>query len=308
MQYRIYKDQQKISETTNKQFTVQNLRPKTTYTFSVSAYNGAREGTRANLTMTTRGLVMEVEKTLTVGADVDLLYQEYALGLVPLGTEPEGMFGGGNKQNLVGRVISSENGISQVEIKTNFDKLPDQLKMRTDLQVPGINLLKGSLNFKWPEGVGQENVTPSYETQGDATVAHLSSQSNGGIYTKWGKAFPNGELQVGDDYTLSFDAKGLGMFIAVGNESGNQAVNSPISNTSLTSDWKRYSVSGKISALNKAFVIYFKGNYDVYLKCVKVEKGTQPTPWSPAREDIYGTTKVDESYSGFNGYKAIYLK
>lgn len=155
-----------------------------------------------------------------------------------------------------------------------------------NLSVGGRNYLQGSLNFKWPEGVGRENVTPSFETQGDATVAHLSSQSNGGIYTKWRKAFPNGELQVGDDYTLSFDAKGLGMFIAVGNESGNQAVNSPISNTSLTSDWKRYSVSGKISALNKAFVIYFKGNYDVYLKCVKIEKGNKPTDYTQAPEDI----------------------
>lgn len=251
---------------------------------------------------------MIVDKALQIGSEVTFEYVEYPLGVAPIGTEPEGMFGGGNKQNLVGSVISSENGISQVEIKTNFDELPDQLKMRTDLQVPGINLLQGSLNFKWPEGVGQEKVTASFEIQGDATVAHLSSQSNGGIYTKWGDAFPNGELPLGDDYTFSFDAKGLGMFIAAGNESGDQAANSPISNTSLTSNWKRYSVSGKILALNKAFVIYFKGNYDVYLKCVKVEKGAQHTPWSPAREDIYGTTKVDESYSGFDGYKAIYLK
>ena len=60
--------------------------------------------------------------------------------------------------------------------------------------------------------------------------------SNGVIYTKWRKAFPNGELQIGDDYTMSFDAKGRGMFIAAGNESGNQAVNTAIVNTSLTSD------------------------------------------------------------------------
>ena len=154
-----------------------------------------------------------------------------------------------------------------------------------NINIGGRNYLQGSLNFKWPEGVGQENVTPTFETQGDATVAHLISKSSGGIYTKWRKAFPNGELQIGDDYTMSFDAKGRGMFIAAGNESGNQDVNTAIVNTSLTSDWKRYSISGNISALNKAFVIYFKGDYDVYLKRVKIEKGNKATDYTQAPED-----------------------
>lgn len=153
-----------------------------------------------------------------------------------------------------------------------------------NLSVGGRNYLQGSLNFKWPEGVGQENVTPSFETQGDATVAHLSSQSNGGIYTKWKKAFPNGELQVGDDYTLSFDAKGLGVFKTVKNES--EAGDGSLSGTSLTSNWKRYSVSGKINSLNKAYVIFFNGGYDAYIKRVKIEKGNKPTDYTQAPEDI----------------------
>lgn len=153
-----------------------------------------------------------------------------------------------------------------------------------NLSVGGRNYLQGSLNFKWPEGVGRENVTPSFETQGDATVAHLSSQSDGGIYTKWIKAFPNGELQVGDDYTLSFDAKGTGVFKTVKNES--EASDDPLAGTSLTSDWKRYSVSGKINSLNKAYVIYFNGGYDAYIKRVKIEKGNKPTDYTQAPEDI----------------------
>ncbi len=153
-----------------------------------------------------------------------------------------------------------------------------------NLSVGGRNYLQGSLNFKWPEGVGRENVTPSFETQGDATVAHLSSQSDGGIYTKWIKAFPNGELQVGDDYTLSFDAKGTGVFKTVKNES--EAGDGSLSGTSLTSNWKRYSVSGKINNLNKAYVIYFNGGYDAYIKRVKIEKGNKPTDYTQAPEDI----------------------
>lgn len=307
MQYRIYKDQQKISETSNKQFVIQNLKPKTTYTFSVSAYNGLREGTKANLTLTTRGLIMTVAKALPFNSEVTLEYVEYPLGLVPLGTEPEGMFGGGNKQTLKGNVISSENSVSRVELKTSFDELPDGLKLKTDLQVPGLNFLQGSLDFTWPGGVlvaGRGTVT--FEADDVGKKAHIvNGSSNGGIYTKFSDAFPNGEIQVGDNYTISFEAKGNGKFSAVRNESD---PNFGLVNEPLTSDWKRYSFSGKITTLGKAYVIYFQTNNDVYVRRVKIEKGSQPTPWSPAREDIYGTTKVDESYSGFNGYKAIYLQ
>lgn len=133
MQYRIYKDNVKIKETTSRQVEITGLKPKTTYTFSVSAYNGLREGTRANLTLTTRGLIMQVAKTLTVGSTVNLLYQEYALGLVPIGTEPDGMFGGGNSQTLKGTVIAT-GSTSQIELTTNFNKLPDMLKMQTSIQ------------------------------------------------------------------------------------------------------------------------------------------------------------------------------
>lgn len=163
-----------------------------------------------------------------------------------------------------------------------------------NLKLGGRNYLQGSLNFKWPEGVGQENVTPAFETQGDAIVAHLSSQSNGGIYTKWKKAFPNGELQVGDDYTLSFDAKGSGVFKTVKNES--EAGDGSLSGTSLTSNWKRYSVSGKINSLNKAYVIYFNGGYDADIKRVKIEKGNKPTDYTQAPEDIAKQlSKVDDT-------------
>lgn len=107
MQYRIYKDNVKIKETTSRQIEITGLKPKTTYTLGVSAYNGLRESTRATITMTTRGLVMIVDKTLPVNSEVTLEYMEYPLGAVPLGTEPAGMFGGGNRKKLKARVIAS---------------------------------------------------------------------------------------------------------------------------------------------------------------------------------------------------------
>lgn len=153
-----------------------------------------------------------------------------------------------------------------------------------NLTLGGRNYLQGSLDFTWPTGIGQLNVTPTFEIQDETKVVHLNSRDFGGIYTRWGGAFPNGELQVGDDYTLSFDAKGTGVFKTVKNES--EASDGSLSGTSLTSNWKRYSVSGKINSLNKAYVIYFNGGYDAYIKRVKIEKGNKPTDYTQAPEDI----------------------
>ena len=116
MQYRIYKDNVKIKETTSRQVEITGLKPKTTYTLGVSAYNGLRESTRATITMTTRGLVMIVDKALPVNSEVTLEYVEYPLGSVPIGTEPAGMFGGGNRKKLKARVLSSANGSSTLEL------------------------------------------------------------------------------------------------------------------------------------------------------------------------------------------------
>ncbi|WGN89043.1 hypothetical protein [Ligilactobacillus faecis] len=191
--------------------------------------------------------------------------------------------------------------------KTDFDLLKDGMTLRVaeisklndqinGLKVGGRNYLQGSLDFTWPTGIGQNNVTPTFEMQGETKVAHLNSQYFGGIYTKWGGAFPNGELQVGDDYTLSFDAKGTGVFKTVKNES--EASDGSLSGTSLTSNWKRYSVSGKINSLNKAYVIYFNAGYDAYIRHVKIEKGNKPTDYTRAPEDI--TNDINSKYASLN--------
>lgn len=188
---------------------------------------------------------------------------------------------------------------------TEFNLLKDGMTLRINeinkindrisgLKVGGRNYLQGSLDFTWPTGIGRVNVTPTFEMQRDIKVVHLNSRDFGGIYTKWGGAFPNGELQVGDDYTLSFDAKGSGVFKTVKNES--EAGDGSLAGTSLTSDWKRYSVSGKINSLNKAYVIYFNGGYDAYIRHVKIEKGNKPTDYTQAPEDIAKQlSKVDDT-------------
>lgn len=154
-----------------------------------------------------------------------------------------------------------------------------------NLNIGGRNYLQGTADFSWTGGIGENGaLKKTIENYTDnIKMLHISSDIFSGIYTKWGQAFPNEQLQVGDDYTFSFDAKGRGIIGVVKNESES---GNPLSGTSLTNEWQRFCVSGKINALNKAFIIYFSGGYDAYIKCVKVEKGNKPTDWSPAPEDI----------------------
>ncbi|MBF0843376.1 fibronectin type III domain-containing protein, partial [Streptococcus danieliae] len=59
---------------------------------------------------------MIVDKALPVNSEVMLEYMEYPLGAVPLGTEPAGMFGGGNRKKLKARVIASSDDQSTLEL------------------------------------------------------------------------------------------------------------------------------------------------------------------------------------------------
>lgn len=130
MQYRIRNGDQLIGTVNNKRYQITGLTPNTAYSLSVTSFNGFRESPRASLTVKTRGIQVKVPVSLTTGATVSLVYLEYALGLVPIGTEPKGMFGGGNRQILPAKVISSANGISTIEITNSFNLMKDNLKMK----------------------------------------------------------------------------------------------------------------------------------------------------------------------------------
>ncbi|MBU9696005.1 fibronectin type III domain-containing protein [Limosilactobacillus portuensis] len=130
MQYRIRNGDQLIATVSNKQYQLTGLTPNTAYNLSVASFNGFRESPRANLTVKTRGIQVKVPVSLTTGATVSLVYLEYALGLVPIGTEPKGMFGGGNRQIIPAKVVSSTNGISTVEITNSFNLMSDGLTMK----------------------------------------------------------------------------------------------------------------------------------------------------------------------------------
>ena len=130
MQYRIRNGDKLITTVNSKQYRLTGLQPNTTYHLSVTSFNGYRESPRASLTVKTRGIQVKVPVSLTAGATVSLVCLEYALGLVPIGTEPKGMFGGGNRQILPAKVISSANGMSTIEITNSFNLMSDGLTMK----------------------------------------------------------------------------------------------------------------------------------------------------------------------------------
>lgn len=143
----------------------------------------------------------------------------------------------------------------------------------------GQNLLRGTADFSWPNGIGfNGNFNTSFERFDDTSIAfHLWGSKGGGIYTQWGGAFPDGQLQVGETYTFSFDIKGSGIFSNIGNKSHDTNARG----LQVPGDWQRVSTASTIKALDKAFIIYFRDTFDVRIKNVKIERGSKQTPWTP---------------------------
>ena len=133
MQYRIRNGDQLIATVTNaKKFHWAGLQPNTTVQLSVCAFNGLRESQRATVTAKTRGIRVNIPIALTVGDAIKLIYQEYSLGSVALGSEPTGL-GGSNKMIVPAKVISVSNGQSVVEITSSFDFMSDNHIMQEQI-------------------------------------------------------------------------------------------------------------------------------------------------------------------------------
>jgi len=124
LNYKVYEGTTLKTTVSNKTATITGLTPNTSYIFGVIPNNGLRDGEQKTITVKTRGVRFNIPKTLTVGSTITLRYEEYPLGIVPIGTEPSGMFGGGNKQNLSAKVISTANGSSVVEVAGNVIEVP----------------------------------------------------------------------------------------------------------------------------------------------------------------------------------------
>lgn len=125
MDYKVYEGATLKTTVSSKTATITGLMPFTSYTFGVTPNNGLRDGVRTEITVKTRGLRFIIPTTLNVGSLITLRFQTYSLGLVPIGTEPLGMFGGGAKAPVEAKVISSNGGSSTIELNSTDSSFTD---------------------------------------------------------------------------------------------------------------------------------------------------------------------------------------
>lgn len=126
MQYKVYNGSTLLATLTDtKSYTVSGLKPLTAYTFGVVANNGLRDSAKVTVAVTTCGVHLTIPKALTTGASVTLSYVEYALGLVPIGSEPAGNFGGTAAKSITATVKSVSGSDSIVELTTNTVSFTD---------------------------------------------------------------------------------------------------------------------------------------------------------------------------------------
>ena len=332
MSYRIYNGTQLLGDVNNKSTGINGLLPATSYQFGVSNHDGNRESQKATINVKTRGIRLIIPTSLTVNSTITLNYQEYSLGLVPIGTEPAGMFGGGNKRDIQAKVISVDNGKSTVE-------LLEPLESSSTVSIGGINLVRNSahdpssLDHWTTNNVGKVlYVTHSFFRNGTTKMFFLNNTNTDQemlIQTEYM------DIEPDTDYTLS-----MVVFGASGVSSGDVYYNIKYadgSNTYFNVDgrfkYNPYRAERKVykfhtspnSSGSKATQVFIRvdnnGLIPGYsdgtsmLGDVKLEKGNVATDWSPAPEDtqyIVDNTQMnrlqDGSFATFNGYRAIYFR
>ncbi len=299
MSYRIYNGTQLLGDVNNKSTGINGLLPATSYQFGVSNYDGNRESLKTTINVKTRGIRLIIPTSLTVNSIITLNYQEYSLGLVPIGTEPADMFGGGNKRNIQAKVISVDNGKSTVE-------LLEPLESGSTVSLGGTNLLKDSLI---PLTASDVWIADSVSNQiVDDYVRIRGLGDNNRIY----QPFSNNGLNADGYYSISFYA---------GNDNNNDEFDvqvgtwNSLQTVHVTGSFKLYKLENVWLGGNPAFSFVAPFNKVVRLKKIKLEKGSKATDWSPAPEDtqyIVDNTQMnklqDGSFAAFNGYKAIYFR
>lgn len=287
MSYRIYNGTQLLGDVNNKSTGINGLLPATSYQLGVTNYNGSRESPKTTINVKTRGIRLIIPASLTVNSTITLNYQEYSLGLVPIGTEPAGMFGSGNKRNIQAKVISVDDGKSMVE-------LLEPLESSSTVSIGGTNLAKNTSDklvnvtaspwfFVGSTGSKFFNNLPDYQGKYMTVrvwIENPSEDSRVQIWTNKQTIFGNTIKAGQSGYSTASGIIPTGFVdwnLPVGNNSSNK----------ITFGWKEF----------------------------KIELGEVATPWSPAPEDtqyIVDNTQMnrlqDGSFAAFNGYRAIYFR
>lgn len=286
MSYRIYNGTQLLGDVNNKSTGINGLLPATSYQFGVSNHDGNRESPKTTINVKTRGIRLIIPTSLTVNSTITLNYQEYSLGLVPIGTEPAGMFGGENKRNIQAKVISVDNGKSTVE-------LLEPLESSSTVSIGGINLAKNT-----SDKLVNVTVSPWFfvGSTGSKFFNNLSDYQGKHMTVRVWIENPSKDshVQIWTDKQTIF-----GNTIKAGQSGYSTA--SGIIPTGFV-DWNLPIGNGS------------KDNTTFGWKEFKIELGNRPTSWSPAPVDtqyIVDNTQMnrlqDGSFAAFNGYRAIYF-
>ena len=299
---RIYNGTQLLGDVNNKSTGINGLLPATSYQLGVTNYNGNRESSKATINVKTRGIRLIIPTSLTVNSTITLNYQEYSLGLVPIGTEPAGMFGGGNKRNIQAKVISVDDGKSTVE-------LLEPLESSSTVSIGGVNLMRNTtrdyVKFTGNGNWGVDYLTPNHQAvdtpvEGGETYTFSAwvknDKSSAGridleIY-QWNTNHENKQNGSSSDVSV---------WVSPGEEKRLVFTKTLLADTT----------SVRLHTRNKDR----NGIVTYWAKMAQVEKGTIATDWSPAPEDtqyIVDNTQMnrlqDGSFAAFNGYRAIYFR
>ena len=329
MSYRIYNGTQLLGDVDNKSTGINGLLPATSYQLGVTNYNGNRESSKATINVKTRGIRLIIPISLTVNSTITLNYQEYSLGLVPIGTEPAGMFGGGNKRDIQAKVISVDNGKSTVE-------LLEPLESSSTVSIGGINLMRNSGNTQnidgWQHTNGSHAILmaakhPYWKNGQENLFLLINRSTNGGEGT-----FGSDRIKVerNTNYTLSYrafedsyipnsDTWFLGR--KNGETSDFTIAKQLVQKRRYSGSHAEYvSVTFNTGESDEGYIRFDNngnsGNQSgLYIANIKLEKGTIATDWSPSPEDtqyIVDNTQMnklqDGSFAAFNGYRAIYFR
>lgn len=152
------------------------------------------------------------------------------------------------------------------------DGVPVDKVFSNGRQVYGRNLIRGSYDSSWHcdsnSGSTIQGVTMD---SGEVALHVIGTNYMSGFYAVF-------DLLYNANYTVSVDVKGAGEVDELGWE------RLSMGGMTLTSNWQRVSRTGSFGGNQHAFVIY--GTMDLYVRFLKVEKGTVATPWTPAPEDV----------------------
>lgn len=150
----------------------------------------------------------------------------------------------------------------------------------------GINLQIGTKDCSFEIGTnGNPSSIETYES--DTKMIHTQ---NGGFYTSYNKT--SFVPTPGEFYTISADVKGNGKINGSGfrYEGGN---NGTMSEVTLSDNWQRIINTVHVDRVQGQWVIYPSGTKNLYVKHLKIERGTIATPWTPAPEDTYTTLRQE---------------